>query len=657
MKNKQSLLTLLLSLLLFFALSACGGGGDEGNQDRNGFGPPPPGPPGGDMEERTPFSLGAFTLPGGAAFGDIRGLGASTRYIYVAEATAIHAFDLLGNYVNTALSPNEISAMVVIPPDPNPSDGDETHYPYPEFPAIIYQPTANSFVSIYAPNLDDLVTVEHENQPDLLKRVDLPFIEDYVRYRIQPTSPLPDPPDPCPLLIVTTYDADVTREGAIALLVDVDLPCTTDFPDFEMALMVFDPHEGYLIAPRSSGEIGVPDEEGEPRPVTAPFRWSGFFGDQTGSLGQLAFANKYPPDRTDIQTLYLGGDARAIPDIRLILDIAEWNIEVDYVGVSTLTTDTTIAPFTYEIGPIINNRYGYRRVLGLPGGSLPGSFALNPPFGTEGELEDPDLTNGGPSGMAVDPRTDELYVCDPGNRRVQVFDKDLNFVRQIGDGTRGTSGNQLVAPSEVLVTLDGKIFIGDTIGNSSGIGWLRVFGPTAPPEFGSVGGTVMNPTTVPASPVVEATVAILNANGVVATANTNINGEYRFNDLPLGTYFLTADKFGFTTDSASIDLVSDQHVIVNFNLYPGVPPTVGFYVGAVYDEVTNMAVDLVRVRLVGTSIETFTDFSGVFQIDDIPAGDYQVEFWHEDYVTKTIDLHITAGQTTRHDSIKLTPLP
>jgi len=628
--------------LYLLALVACGGGGDQagGGGSRN-VGPPPlGGPPGGDPEEETPYALGDFTLPGGAPFGDIRGIGASSRYVYVAETNVIHAFDLSGNYVNSAAIPNTAVGMVVLPPDPMPEDGDETNYPYPEYPVVAYEPTQISFLSIYAPNLDALVTVEHEDYPDLVKRVDFPFIEDFNRWEIQPTNPNPQPVPPCPLTIVSTYDIEVTREGAIAVITDTDLPCTPPSPDYPMTMYFFDPHEGYLISGRRTGTLQTQDENGNPRTIPSPFRWSGL-GDQVGRLGQLAIGNKYPPYRRDTQTLYLGD---AI-------------LEVDFVGVSTLTVDLTLPPFIYEIGGIVNNRYGYNRIIGVPGGSLPGSFAINPPRGPSGALEDPDLTEGGPSGMAVDPRTDDLYVCDPGNRRIQVFDKNQNFIRQIGDGTRGTSGNSLVAPSEVVVTLDGTIFVADTLGDGSGIGLLRRFGVTTAPDFGSVGGTVMNPRTVPPSPVVEARVTILNVNGVVAVQNTNINGEYRFDNLPVGTYFLTADKAGFSTDSTSIDVVANQHVIVNFNLYPNLPPTLGFYVGAVYDEVTNKAIPGVRVRIIPTSMEAYTDTYGRFQINEIPAGDYQVEFTHEDYVTFTRDLHIVAGQTTRHDAIKLTPLP
>jgi len=641
----------LLWVLLLVAMTvtvACGGGDDgEGGAPPAGGGgggflptPPAGGPPAGDPNEQTPFSLGRFTLPGNAPFGDIRGVGVSSHYVYVAETAAIHAFDLNGNYVNTAATPSIAVSMVVIPPDPNPGDGDETHYPFPEYPVVIQEQWGppGGIASVYAPNLDDDVTVEHADYPDVLKRYDFPRVEDYLRYGIQPTTPAPDSLPPCPMLIARTYDADVTREGTIVVITDTDNPCTPPFPDWPMTMYFFDPQEDYLISPRPTGQVGVEDDEGNVSMQQAPFRWGGL-GDQVGSLGQLAISNKYPQSRTDTQRLYLGDNI----------------LECDFVGVSAVFVDKTAVPYEYTIGGIVDNVYGYNRILGLPGGALPGSFALGPPIGPDGGLEDPDLDAGGPSGMYVDPRTDDLYVCDPGNRRVQIFNKDLQFKSQIGDGFRGASGNHLIAPSEVAISLDGTIFVADTLGG--GIGWLRVFGEPVPPQFGTVGGLVRNMGTQPPSPISEATVSILDANGLVATQMTNINGEYRFESLPLATYFLTADKFGYTTDSASVDLVADQTVIVNFNLYPHLPPTVGYYVGAVYNDVTNQAIPEVTVHLIGTSLSATTDIHGRFNMDDIPAGDYQVEFMHEDYITLTRDLHIVAGQTTRHDTIRLTPLP
>jgi len=639
------LLVVLVAVVSLVAACGGGGGGTPGpGPEGEGFlpTPPPGGPEAGDPEEQTPFRLGSFALPGGAAYADLRGVGISSRYVYVAELNAVHAFDLNGNYVNSVpIGFTTVQSIGVIPPDPYPEDGDDTFYPYPDYPVVAVDPFVISGTDgdwggatiIYAPNLDDVVTREDREEADILKFYPLPRGQDYWRYRIFPCTPMPD--NPTGLQIMKTFDMDVTREGGIAVFYDFDV--TTD-GGFENALVFYDPHERYLISPRPTGTINIPDENGDPQSYPAPFRHISL-GDQTGSLSKIAFANKYPQSRTEDQRLYLGD---AI-------------MEVDFVGINTLFTDTSLAPFKYSIGGIIDNEYGFNRIIGIPGGSLPGSFAINPPFNPDGGLEDEDLTAGGPSGFGIDPRNDDVYICDPGNRRVQVFTKDLQFKAQIGDGFRGTSGNRLVAPGDVTVSLDGTIFITDTLGG--GVGWLRVFGEPVPPEFGSVGGMVRNMGTEPPTPVAEATVAILDANGLVATQATNVRGEYRFENLPLATYFLTADRFGYSTDSASVDLVADRTVIVNFNIYPHMPPTLGYYVGAVYDDVTNQAIPEVTMHLIGTSISAITNVYGRFQVDDIPAGDYQVEFLHEDYVTHTRDLHIVAGQTTRHDSIRLTPLP
>lgn len=644
---KKLLWVLLVLVLALTVTAACGGGGEgAGPAPPPGEGflptPPPGGPTAGDPEEITPFRLGSFTLPGGVPYGDLRGVAIGSRYVYVAEMNAVHAFDLNGNYVNTVpIGFTTVQSIGVIPPDPFPEDGDDTFYPYPDYPVVAVDPFVISQAGgewggatiIYAPNLDDVVTREDREEADILKFYPIPRIQDYWRYRIFPCTPMPDSPQG--LEIQKTFDMDVTREGGIAVFYDFDI--TTD-GGLENCLVFYDPHERYLISPRPTGEINIPDAQGNPQMFPAPFRhWS--YGDQTGSMSKIAFANRYPQSRTENQRIYLGD---AI-------------MEVDFVGVNTLFTDTTLAPFKYSIGGIIDNAYGFNRIIGIPGGALPGSFAINPPYGPDGGLEDEDLTAGGPSGFGIDPRNDDVYICDPGNRRVQVFTKDLQFKSQIGDGFRGTSGNHLVAPGDVTVSLDGTIFVTDTLGG--GVGWLRVFGEPVPPEFGSVGGTVRNMGTEPPTAISEATVSILDANGLVDIQATNIRGEYRFENLPLATYFLTAGKLGYSTDSTSVDLVADRTVLADFNLYPHLPPTLGYYVGAVYDDATNQAIPEVTVHLIGTSIAAITNVYGRFQIDDIPPGDYQVEFIHENYIILTRDLHIVAGQTTRHDSIRLTRKP
>lgn len=56
---------------------------------------------------------------------------------------------------------------------------------------------------------------------------------------------------------------------------------------------------------------------------------------------------------------------------------------------------------------------------------------------------------------------DLIYVCDPHNGRVLVVDRDLNLVRVIG--SRGTGQGQLLVPSDVATSSDGKtVYVVDT---------------------------------------------------------------------------------------------------------------------------------------------------------------------------------------------------
>lgn len=648
------LLTVALSLLMLMAAS-CGGGDGEtpGAPGQEGFAPLPPSgaPSGGDPDEYTPYFTGAFTLPGGASFADLRGVAAGRRYVYVGDVGLLYAFDLQGNFVNAVdggmTGWTTIQAVNVIPPDPMPEDGDETSYPYPDYPIIATLPftiaTWGGAAVIYAPNLDDVVTIEQADNPyQGLKFYPLPRLEDWFAYTLYPCTPLPGTPGPCDLTIVYTYDMDITREGAVVIIFDLDLPCTPPFPDYPQAMVFFDPHEGYLVAPHATQDVQIPGEEQDdpPRTIQAPFHWTGF-GEGTGSLGQLAFANTFPQNRTDTQRLY----------------VEDYIMEDDYVGFNTLSVDMTLPPFKYSPGPLLSTPYGYSPIIGLPAGALPGSFSWDPPIGPDGGLEDPDLDQGGPSGMAVDPRTDELFVCDPGNRRIQVFDTDGFYVRQLGDGLRGTAGNRLVAPSDLTVMLDGTVIVCDAVGGGSTDGLLRVF-PSAPsaPEFGSVGGFVFNAGLNPRGPMVGATVSISGPNGTIDVAETNINGEYRFENLPLGTYHLVALKTNYSADHTDVDLVCDETVLVNFNLYPRQGHVNGGYVGYLYNEVTRLPVPAATVRILPTSMEALSDVYGKFLFDDILAGDYQVEISANGYATLTKDVHVVAGQTTVDYTIFLTPI-
>ena len=53
----------------------------------------------------------------------------------------------------------------------------------------------------------------------------------------------------------------------------------------------------------------------------------------------------------------------------------------------------------------------------------------------------------------------QMYVCDSDNRRIQVFDLDLNFIRSIGSRGKGTG--ELDSPHDIKFDSTGNMYIAD----------------------------------------------------------------------------------------------------------------------------------------------------------------------------------------------------
>lgn len=172
-------------------------------------------------------------------------------------------------------------------------------------------------------------------------------------------------------------------------------------------------------------------------------------------------------------------------------------------------------------------------------------------------------------------------------------------------------------------------------------------------QFGGVGGTAFNGQL--GSRLEGVSITLGNELGTLALRSTNIQGDYLFSNMLVGTYYLTASKFNFDSDTTSVQILSDRTVRADFNLFPNTPATVGAYSGSIIDDVTNGYLSGVRVVLVGRSIETTTDDIGRFQFNNILPGTYQVVFTLDDYETVTRDLEIFAGQTSRDPLIKMMP--
>jgi hypothetical protein len=614
MNSRNIALVLIVLIVALLGLSSCGGDGtttppndpNSGNQ-----------PPNGDPDEPSPIGVptGQFTLPNGTPYGDLRGVAASQQYVYVADSSTLYCFDKNGNFVNFAAAPARIQAVAVLPSKPDMDLYDGIDYFLGGFPVIAHDPVPNyGYLTIYGPNLDTMTTVEDETKPDEPKYIALPGGQ-------------MDPPNPdSNIACLGVYDMTVDRFGSIFVTVDVDHKLTSAVPDFTKALQILNVFQNFGLEIGAS--VSYQDDNGnnvtDPVPVFDE-------PNATGELATIALDSYFPLNRTDTTFTYYTGHL---------------NLLRDFVGVSWVSLNPS--SLAYSVGTEVNNGFGFPRVIGQSTGNGPGSFSQNPPMNPNGGLEDPDLTAGGPSGMGVDALTDNVYICDPGNRRIQVFAPDTGaFIRQIGDGSRGTSGSAFVAPSSVSIDMEGNVFVCD-------VNQLRVLRENFPDRlFGNIGGTVKRIDNH--TPLEGAVVSLGNELGTLALRSSNINGDYLIRNILVGTYNMTATKFRFDSDTAQISILPDQTVRADFNLIPQVPQTTGSYAGNIIDSVSNIWLADVEVRLVGTSISVLTDDIGHFTITNVPPGTYQVVFTLDGYDVLTKDIVVLSGTTTTDALIQLNP--
>ena len=75
---------------------------------------------------------------------------------------------------------------------------------------------------------------------------------------------------------------------------------------------------------------------------------------------------------------------------------------------------------------------------------------------------------GSEPGQLLNPRgmqfhNGELYVVDSENHRIQVFDKDLQYLRHFGG--EGTNNSRFKSPTDMAIDNDGKLYVTDTLNN------------------------------------------------------------------------------------------------------------------------------------------------------------------------------------------------
>jgi thermitase len=151
---------------------------------------------------------------------------------------------------------------------------------------------------------------------------------------------------------------------------------------------------------------------------------------------------------------------------------------------------------------------------------------------------------------------------------------------------------------------------------------------------GSISGQVTD--AEDGSPVAGATVS----DGT-RTALTNAVGMYTIDDVPSGSYEVTARKEGYQGSSMIVTVISENNAVVDFSLNEVVLP--GSITGSVTDAEDGSPIAGATVTD-GTRTAT-TDASGEYTIADVPVGSYEVTASKEGYHSSMSTVMVVSGGT------------
>lgn len=150
---------------------------------------------------------------------------------------------------------------------------------------------------------------------------------------------------------------------------------------------------------------------------------------------------------------------------------------------------------------------------------------------------------------------------------------------------------------------------------------------------GSIGGVVTAAAT--GAPLSGVTVT----DGIRSTITDNA-GSYTINNIPAGTYTVTASRSGYTAASKSVTVIAGTTVSANFALTTA-PSSTGSISGKVMDDVTKTPIAGARVSTGSRTV--FTDAGGNYAFTNLAPGTYRVEAEAAGYRKLRREVTLNAG--------------
>ncbi|MCB1215904.1 carboxypeptidase regulatory-like domain-containing protein [bacterium] len=123
------------------------------------------------------------------------------------------------------------------------------------------------------------------------------------------------------------------------------------------------------------------------------------------------------------------------------------------------------------------------------------------------------------------------------------------------------------------------------------------------------------------------------------------NGEFSFDEVPAGPYYVFASAYRHVAYSADVTVEENEAANEVVITLPEIP--VGSVQGKVTDEDGNPLPDvLVNATQPNVDPFTYTDASGNFVIDNVPVGEWLVSGYRNGYLTQGISVEIRDGQAS-----------
>ncbi|MCF6409864.1 carboxypeptidase regulatory-like domain-containing protein [Pseudalkalibacillus salsuginis] len=164
------------------------------------------------------------------------------------------------------------------------------------------------------------------------------------------------------------------------------------------------------------------------------------------------------------------------------------------------------------------------------------------------------------------------------------------------------------------------------------------------PNPATVNGTVENTT---GQPIADALVQVKNEAGIiVAFTFTDTNGQFAFNSIAPGTYFLQASADDFAKQTLGTTLSAGETETLTFRLVT----VFGTFTGTVRDERTNIPLPSANVRVIDQSgidvTSTVTSSNGSYTIGSLRPGSYSIIFSADGYGSTILGGVVEENQST-----------